>query len=189
MNRGRVTLVGVGLGVAGLLALSPDARAVEREHHVGIDVGAAMLVVADKGSPDVGPALGAHWTYGLSDEFNLMVDGTWSLVSLGEKAQSGATPPTRPSNLAGVDAGIAYVLDVLRWVPWAGLFVGGVAFSGGTLPGVKVLPSAAIALGLDYRVSRSWSFGVMLRQHAFTDPSTYPSFTQTFARFEHTWGW
>lgn len=181
--------VGVGFAVACLVALPSAARAVEREHHLGIDAGAAILVVADKNSPDAGPALGAHWTYGLSDTFNLMVDGTWSLVSLGEKAQSNMTPSTRPSNLAGLDAGIAYVLDVLRWVPWAGFFVGGYAFTGGTISGVKVLPSAAIALGLDYRVSRSWSMGIAVRQHAFSDLSTYPSFTQTFARFEYTFGW
>jgi outer membrane protein W len=54
---------------------------------------------------------------------------------------------------------------------------------------VKLLPGAAIALGLDYRISRDWAVGVSARQHAFLDLSTYPSYTQAFARVQYTWGW
>jgi hypothetical protein len=177
---------GVGIG---LVSYSPAAGAVEREHHVGFDAGGAMLVIADKSTPDVGAGLGAHWTYGLSDAFNLMVDGSWSLVALGEKRVGAQTPATRPASITSVDAGVAYVLDVLRWVPWGGLLVGGYAFNGGTVSGVRVLPGVALALGLDYRITRSWAAGVSIRQHMVADLSTYPSFTQTFARIEYTWGW
>jgi hypothetical protein len=172
-----------------LVALAPSAWAVEREHHLGIEAGGAMLVIADKSTPDVGAGLGAHWTYGLSDAFNLVVDGSWSLVAIGEKALDAHTPATRPASVASLDAGVAYVFDVLRWVPWASLELGGYALDGGTISGVKFLPGAAIALGLDYRLTRSWAVGASVRQHAFLDLSTYPSFTQTFARFEYTWGW
>jgi hypothetical protein len=81
------------------------------------------------------------------------------------------------------------VFDVLRWVPWASLEVGGYALTGGTISGVKLLPGAALGLGLDYRLTRSWAVGASVRQHAFLPLSTYPSYTQTFARFEYTWGW
>jgi hypothetical protein len=172
-----------------LVAIAPRARAVEREHHLGIEAGTSMLVIADKSTPDVGAGLGAHWTYGLSDAFNLVVDGSWSLVAIGEKAIDASTPATRPASVASLDAGAAYVFDVLRWVPWVSLEVGGYALNGGTISGVKFLPGAALALGVDYRISRSWAVGVSVRQHAFLDLSTYPSYTQTFGRFEYTWGW
>jgi hypothetical protein len=103
--------------------------------------------------------------------------------------QGASTPRTRPAGLADATVGVGYVLDVLRWVPYAGVLVGGYALTGGTIAGTKVLPGAGFALGLDYRLGRSWAVGFAFRQHFVTEPSTYPSFTQLFARFEYTWGW
>ncbi len=170
-------------------ACAADAGAVEREHHVGADMGGAVLVVQDKSTADVGGGAGAHWTYGLSDALNLMAEGTCSLVALRERAQSRSTPQTRPSVVTNLDVGVGYVFDVLRWVPYAGLLVGSYVFSGGTIKSAHVLPGAALALGLDYRFDRSWSAGIAVRQHVFTDASTYPSYTQVLARFDYAWGW
>jgi hypothetical protein len=45
-------------------------------------------------------------------------------------------------------------------------------------------------VGLDYRFTRSFSAGLMLREHfLFTEMSTYTSFTQALARVEYVWGW
>jgi hypothetical protein len=182
--------VGFAVGVAIAIAVSSSpAGAAEREHQLGGDVGGAMLLVADKVKTDFGAAVGAHYSYGLSDAFNLLVDGGWSLVAPGESATSASTPHTRPSSVSDVNAGVAYVFDVLQWVPWAGLLAGGYLLTGGTLSGAKFLPGAAVALGLDYRVSRSLSVGVSARQTFFTEASTYPSFTQGFVRVGYTWGW
>jgi hypothetical protein len=181
--------VAVLAGIAAL-ACAPGAGAVEREHHVGVDAGYSMLVIGDKSTPDVGAGVGVHWTYGLSDAFNLIADASWSLVAIGEKAVDQNTPRTRPASVTTANAGVAYVLDVLQWVPWVGVLAGGYAFTGGTIHGTTVLPGGAIALGLDYRLSRSWVVGASGRQHAFPfDSSKYPSFTQVFARVEYTWGW
>jgi hypothetical protein len=170
------------------LALAQPAGAVERENHVGIDAGGAMLVMSDK--TDVGGGVGAHWAYGLSDAFNLMLEAAWSPVALGEKAGGASAPRTRPSSLTDVGVGLGYVLDVLQWVPYGGVLLGGYALTGGTLDGAKILPGVAIGVGLDYRLGRSWAVGVAARQHMlFTEMATYPSFTQLFARFEYTWGW
>jgi hypothetical protein len=165
-------------------ALSFPAGAVEREHHLGVGAGASMLVMSDK--THVGAVAGAHWAYGLTDAFNLMAEGAWSLATPGERLQvKGA-----PRGVTNVDVGLGYVFDVLRWVPYAGALVGGYALTGGTVDGAKILPAIAIALGLDYRLGRSWAVGVAFRQHLlFTDMSDYPSFTHLFARFEYTWGW
>ncbi len=51
------------------------------------------------------------------------------------------------------------------------------------------MPDAAIAFGFDYRFDRTWAAGVAVRQYFFTDPGTYPSYTQAFARVQYLWGW
>ena len=179
-------LVGTAVALAGV-----RAGAVEREHAVGVDAGGTMLSVNDKSSPDIGGGAGLHYTYGITDAFNFVASAGWSLVALNEKLwDPSTTPHTRPTNLTTANLGIAYVLDVLRWVPWGAAEVGGYALQGGTIDGVKVLPGAALAIGLDYRINRSWSVGAEARQHfLFTEMSTYPSLTQLFARFEYVWGW
>lgn len=175
--------------VLGVLALASPAFAVERENHLGVDLGGSALVIADKSSPDIGPSFGAHWAYGLTDAFNLMVEGAWSVASLRDKPGANV-PNDRPAWLANADVGVGYVLDVLQWVPYAGLLVGGEAMSGGTLTRGKLLPNAVIALGLDYRLTPRLAVGAALRQQFVAiDVSTYPSFTQAFGRLEYTWGW
>jgi hypothetical protein len=170
------------------VSLPSRAGAVEHEHHLGVDAGASMLVMSDK--TDLGGGVGGHWAYGLNDAFNLMVEASWSLVALGEKVQSATTPRTRPSTVGNAGVGVGYVLDVLQWVPYAGLLVGGYALTGGTLDVSKIRPGAVLALGLDYRFGPSWAAGLAFRQHMLvTEVSTYPSFTQVFARLEYTWGW
>jgi hypothetical protein len=53
-----------------------------------------------------------------------------------------------------------------------------------------VLPDVEIALGLGYRIDRSWAVGAAVREQMFfTEMSTYPSNTQIFARAEYCWGW
>lgn len=181
------------LASAAVLALSlapSPAAAVERENAIGVDATATMLQVSDKSSPDVGGGVGLHYTYGISDAFNFVADAGWSLVALNEVVADSTTPHTRPTNVTNVDAGVAYVLDVLRWVPWGAAELGGYALQGGTVDGVKLLPGAALAVGLDYRFNRSWAAGLELREHfLFTEMSTYPTFTQALVRFEYVWGW
>jgi hypothetical protein len=175
--------------IALVFAGERPAAAVEREHHFGADLGGGLLVIKDKSTNDLGGSVGVHYTYGLSDEFNLMAEGSWSLLALGQEADSKKTPHDYPSWLGNADVGIGYVFDVLQWVPYAGVLVGGYALSGGTIQNVKVLLGAEVALGLDYRLSPTFSIGVAARQHFMTEMSTYPSFTQGFVRAEYVWGW
>jgi hypothetical protein len=174
---------------AAALALASPARAVEHEHHLGADLGGAVLVVKDKGSSDIGGSLGVHYAYGLSDAFNLMIEGSYSLLALHQDLDSPKTPRTFPAQAGSAGVGLGYVFDVLQWVPYAGVLAGGTVFWGGTIDGATVLGDATVAIGLDYRVTTGTSVGIALRQHFLTDPTTYPSFTQAFARFETTWGW
>jgi len=178
------------LAAATVITAAGSSAAVEREHQVGLDVGGAALVISDKPSTDLGASLGVHYRYGLSDQFLFMAHAAVSPVAPDERADSPSSPTDRPAGLVEAAAGVAYVLDVLSWVPYGGLLVGGYAFYGGTLGGSpRVLPGVSIALGLDYRLDRTWSVGVSLHQTALSQPGTYPSLTQAFAHVDVNWGW
>ncbi len=184
-GRGAATGLACAAGVATTLATVP-ARAVEREHHLGADAG---MVIEDSDSPDVGLSLGAHWTYGIDDAWNVMAEGDWTFVARGS-SPSVVLPGNRAASIANVDAGVAYVLDVLQWVPYAGVMAGADGLTGGTVKGLKIFPDVVLAAGLDYRVGRSLAVGVAIREHMLvTEFSTYPSFTQILGRVEYTWGW
>lgn len=191
--------VAVAAAVASL-AFASTARAIEHEQQLGADAGGSVLVINNKSAADVGATLGGHYSYGLSDAFNFMAEGAFSLVALGQGAEDPKGSHTYPSWVANANVGVSYVFDILSWVPYAGLLVGAYDLSGGSINGMKVLPGAAIALGLDYRWSPTLSFGVAIREHfvsagffqnalSQTNTSTYPSFTQVLGRIEYTWGW
>jgi hypothetical protein len=177
--------------LASFAAYAPPARALEREHHVGLDAGLSMLKIDDKSTMSVCCGLGGHYVYGLSDVFNFMAEGAFSAVSFKEQiVETEKTPHTRPTTVSHVSAGVAYVLDVLTYVPYAGILVGGYALGGGTLDKTLYLPGAEVALGLDYKLSRKWTVGLAGRQTIFlAKTSTYPSYTNVFVRFEYVWGW
>ncbi len=166
-----------------------EARAVERQHHLGLDPTLAMLKVDDKSSMSVGVGLGAHYTYGIDDQFNFMAEMNTSIVAAEEKVENAMTPRTRPTQVDHVAVGVGYVIDVLRWVPYVGVLASGYRLSGGTLESALVIPGAALAVGLDYQLSRHWAIGVAGRQHMLlTEVSTYPSYTTVMLRFEYMWG-
>jgi hypothetical protein len=176
--------LGLALALA-VLSVSPLASGVERESQIGLEAGVPMLVVQHGKSATLsGIGGGLHYTYGISDAFNFVADAGSAAMPWGA---SGASSMSTMSN---VDLGLAYVLDVLRWVPWGALEAGGYALTGNPVGGTQVLPGFAIALGLDYRIDRQWAVGLVLRQHMlFTDASTFPSLTQGLLRVGYTWGW
>ena len=178
--RKRLGPIAAGLS---LVLAATRAGAVEREHALSVGAGVSILDVSSKGSADAGGGAAVAYSYGLSDALNFMAEASWSLVALKETAQNA------PEMATTLNVGIGYVFDVVRWVPYAGLLVGSSALNGGGIDGVKFVPEAALALGFDYRFDRTWSAGVALRQYMFTDPGTYPSYSQAFARVEYIWGW
>lgn len=188
-----------GLAAALAVTLAPAAAgAVERQHHVGVDAGLAVLAVKNKDTPSFGAGFLAHWAYGLTDAWQIAAEGGWSLVSLGEQKdiqvdQSGqkvTLPNNRPGNLVQGSAGVNYVFDVLRWVPYAGIYATGFGLFGGNLEKPRFVMGGTLAVGLDYRVTRAFSAGVAVRQHfPFSSMDDYPSFTHVLLRAELVWGW
>jgi hypothetical protein len=170
-----------------VLAFARAAGAVEQEHHLGVDLGIGMLTISDQSTPDVGAGTGVHYTYGITDQFNLVTEVRYSRVAF--HGISSTDPPTHPANAWNADVGVAYVLDVLRWVPYFGALGGAYVLDGGTIPGNLVLPGAELVVGLDYLLTPVWSVGVEGSEHfLFTDMSLYTSFTNVVGRVEFTWG-
>lgn len=199
MRRSAVLAFVAAFVAALVCALAPRAGAVEKQHHLGVDPGVAVLAVDKKSTPSVGPAFVAHWAYGLSDAWQVAVEGGWSLVSLGEKRDVTVTdangkvttaPNNRPGQIVHASAGVHYVIDVLRWVPYFGLHATGLGLVGGNLDAPKFIFGMTLAVGLDYQVTRALTLGVAIRQHfPFSDFTTYPSLTHGLARAEFVWGW
>jgi hypothetical protein len=184
MIRAAIAVVAV-TAVVGAPAL---ARATEREHHLGVDLGMSALKVDDKSSISACCGLGVHYAYGITDAFNLMAEANGSIVSFGE-SKGADVPHTRPTTVGHAGVGAGYVFDILTYVPYAGVLVGPTVLAGGTLDSSIVLGDAEIVLGCDYKLSHSWSLGLALEQHMlFAKTSTYPSYTNFFARVEYVWG-
>ncbi len=179
--------------LAGLLTLrlstAGEAKAIERQHHVGLGPSLGVLAIDAKSTASVGAGLGLHYVYGLTDQWNVMVELGSAIVAADQGQDTLESPRNRPAGVDHASAGVGYVIDVLRWVPYIGLLGGGYRLSGGTLPDPLLLPGAAIAIGLDYQLSRHWAVGVAVREHfLFTKLSTYPSYTTALLRLEYMWG-
>jgi hypothetical protein len=167
---------GVGFALA-LGALAGSASAFEREWHVGAAVGAST----GQGLA-LSPALGAYAAYGLSDTF----DARFEVTARGYHVGSELDP-----NALSAAVGLAYKLDVLRWVPWAGAYVGYLGFlraPGPELGFEQHDVTIGLGLGLDYAFSRDFGAGVTLRyDDALTRDET--STFDALLRAEYRWGW
>jgi hypothetical protein len=184
--RTRQSLHKIGVTIAVFATvLSPARRALafERQWHVGVDGGYAVLF--EDGVSGFGG--GAHAAYGLSDSFNAMLELDLThhpdaafLVGAGDnkKAVSAET-------IASGAAGIAYTIDVARAVPYIGLLAAG--YRVGDLSPFS--PGGQIALGLDYQLERNWAIGAQLRFHTiFTADAGAVAYATTFLRLEYLWG-
>lgn len=172
-----------------LACWASPSRAVEHEHHLGASLGPSALDVSDKSGLMIGAGGAVHYAYGLSDAFNLVAEGSSAIVALDAKLDTPDTPHTRPAAVHTLGIGAAYVFDILRWVPYAGLLAGGAYLHGGTIDKGVAAASAQLALGLDYKFNFQFAAGVAYRQHFFlTKLDTYPSYSQLLFRLEYAWG-
>jgi hypothetical protein len=171
------------LAAALLAALAPRrAAAYEHQWHAGMSFGYAALFGAQTAHGFGG---GLHLAYGANDAINLLaeIDATvhpsskWTVVSGG--------------------LGAAYVLDVLQWVPWAGLEVGpaglvsfdpkcGVA---ATEPCSAFRINLAIPFGVDYQISRSFAVGLGGRFQVLVLGGSPWETLAVGARAEYAWGY
>lgn len=170
--------------------MTSSAQAIEKQHHLGVAPAIGILSIDDKSTASVGLGGAAHYTYGLNDQFNLVLEGSSVVVAADQKQDFMTSPRTRPSMVHQASAGVAYVLDILRWVPYVQVQGGACMLTGGTLPDSLVLPALSIGLGVDYQFSRTFAVGLAGREHLMlTKLDTYSSYTTVLLRFEIMWGY
>ncbi len=167
----------LGCCALALLGVTRSAHAFERQWHVGAGAG-----VSRGSGLSLSPAVTAYAAYGLSDVFDARLEVTGRGYRLGDE---------RDSHSLSAAAGLAYKLDVLRWVPWAGVYLGYVGFLHRPRPGAEFEQHDAaigLGLGLDYAFSRQLGLGVTLR---YDDALTRAGATNFDAllRAEYRWGW
>jgi len=169
-------VLGVGLGL-GLSALPRAAAAFEREWHLGAGAG-----VSNGNGLALSPALGVYAAYGLSDVFDARVEVTARGYHLGREQN--------PNALSGM-VGVAYKLDVLRWVPWAGVYAGYLAFldaPSGESAFKRHDVALGLGLGLDYAFNRRFGAGITLHFDNALGQSSASTF-DALLRAEYRWGW
>jgi hypothetical protein len=172
-----------------LLAASPSS-AIERQHHLGLSPQLASLKVKDKSTLSVGGGGAIHYTFGLTDAWNLVLEGASAIVAADQQQDFPESPRNRPAAVDSGSVGVSYVIDILRWVPYIGVMGGVYRLSGGTLPETLFLPGLALTAGIDYQLSRHFAVGLGLRQHLMVSRlETYPSYTTVVLRFEYMWGY
>lgn len=174
----RLVAGALGLGFAlATSTLSVSASAFEREWHLGAGMG-----VADGSGLSLSPALGAYAAYGLSDVFDARIEVTARGYQLGSSENPYALTAS---------AGLVYKLDVLRWIPWGGVYAGYNGFFEAPrlgLPYEQHDVVLGLGLGLDYAVTRSFGLGATLRFDiplSHTDSELFDA----LLRAEYRWGW
>jgi hypothetical protein len=166
----------VALLASVLLAARP-AAAFENQWHLGAGLGVADY---DRGTK-LGPALGLHGAYGMSDCFDARLELMSSLHG------------SDPLSLALL--GITYKLDIIQLIPWGGVAVGGYYLGKAlAVPGrSSVEPGVAALFGFDYAWSRQWgaSLAIGLHMLPFAEDRTPIAlrYATAMLRLEHRWGW
>jgi len=184
-------LAAAALTIAAVSFAAPPAHAIERQHHLGLGPSLGILSIDGKSTASIGGGGSIHYAYGLSDQWNLTIEGGSVVVAANQKQDFEYSPKNRPSTVDHAGIGIAYVIDILRWVPYVGLQGGMYRLAGGdALAETLFLPGVSIGVGLDYQLNRQFAVGVAGRQHFMVSKlDTYPSYTTAVLRFEYMWGY
>lgn len=121
-------------------------------------------------SPDVGGVLAVSYERAISSDFGVRGE------LAGGVFYGGAQPMQSNTSFAALgDAGIVYRFDVLKYVPYAFVGVGGVAAGGGPVNGGAEFV-VVLGGGLDWLVSRERSYGLEARVASFGGDITVVTF-------------
>lgn len=175
-------ILAIGIPVAALL--SPHvARAFEGQWHLGGGIG----LMSYGGDTHFNmPELTLHGAYGLSNVFDVRLE-------LGESVP--LTSGSSNRSLGYAEAVMAYKLDVIEWIPWAGLGAGAFVATGDLQGRVRdaLQPAASLWFGLDYAFNREWGAGAFIGMHSWFADSTRSSLhyaaTNFGLRVERRFGW
>lgn len=136
-------------------ALAAPAAASEGQSALSASLGVGdwfLPVGDDQVGPTVGGVLGISYERDLSERLAWRIEaagGVYVGGGLSVGGQGGAS--------------LVYRLDVLKYVPYAAVGVGGVLLAGGDAPELTLAPAGLACLGLDVLQSRVRSWGVEAR--------------------------
>jgi hypothetical protein len=155
---------------------APPANADEGESAISVSASFAGFSVPDH-SP-VGGTLGFDYERGITDVLWLRASG----------GGGGFSDEGSPAYAGYSEVGITYVIDVLRYVPYVNLGVGGI-YMQVEEPGDDfengLQPLISIGAGVDILTSRNRSYGVYTRFESFLGRSAFYSLG---ARMSWRWG-
>jgi hypothetical protein len=163
-----------------LAALPGAAAAGEGESALSGSLGAGTFVLpGEEEDETIGPTAGGvglvSYERGFSEALSWRVELSGGLYGGGGLSWSGAA--------AG---GLVYRFDVLKYVPYALLEVGGSVVGGGELEDSVIDPVVLIGGGLDFLLGRSRSWGLEARLASFAGDTTLISLG---ARYTIRWGY
>jgi hypothetical protein len=160
------------LAVLASLLSAERAFAFEREWHLCGGLGAAAAP-----GYSAGPALSLYGAYGLSDAFDARVELSTSI-----QGRLDAT-----NAFFSFKGALAYKLDVIRWIPWIGPSVGGLASGQQKWPFDAMQPTVGVLAGLDYVWTRHFGMGLCVSgDYGFDQAVVYGA---GYLRAEYHWGW
>jgi hypothetical protein len=169
-------------GVLGALLVTGRAGAFERQWHFGAGGGFAT----PGGGYKLGPAVGLHAAYGLSDVFDARLE-----VLLSRHRPVAPKDPAAPraplGQFYGAKLGIAYKLDVIQWIPYFGVSAGFLGMVDEWEPYRGAQATLGLMAGLDYALTRSVGLGVVVTVDYPLGPPAV--MTAGLLRAEYRFGW
>ncbi len=168
------------LSLVGASTVALPAHAFENQWHFGGGLGAGQHTRFST----LGPALGAHAAYGLSDMFDLRLE-----------LRSARFHPEaeRVVWLHTGELGITYKLDLIQLIPFVGLAVGGTASSRAVADSERWLPVTSVLFGADYALDRQIGLGLLLFMDMHPTEPKHDAFdltmTHALLRGEYRFGW
>jgi opacity protein-like surface antigen len=141
-----------------LLTLPPSVgwAAGEREWQLSGRVGGTALSLDERRPWGFGAGLDVE--YGFTDSWAARATVQTSRHAVGSEGPDDMRPVGKIIATAAL-AGLTYTIDILRLVPYAHLQLGAIRFDGAVAnPGTVF--AAALGVGADYFVTRSWTAGL-----------------------------
>jgi hypothetical protein len=158
-----------------LAALARPAAADEREFMLAVEPAFSLIHVGN--STAWGGGGGVDLSYGVSDAIAIRVTGAFTGQAIGDYTTDTTRNPSGTVLSYHAGAGLTYIIDILRVVPF-------IDFSFGLVGSRRPTPQGdvwqndfgmEIGIGLDYLINRRIAVGAVVRYHAYlTALSTIP---------------
>jgi hypothetical protein len=172
----RLPTLPLAAAVCAVAVLCPaPAAASEGESALSVYLGYGTYAVVDEDERPSGhgTVIGLDFERGVSDALSLRVSG----------GGGGYLGDDRTTYSGQFTVGITYLLDVVKYVPYVNVGLGGIVIGGGGM-NTEFAGLLELGGGVDILHSRSFSYGVQLRFESFIEQTAF--FT---AGVRATWRW